>query len=312
MIDAIGGYFELELRKGTHYHKNAIRLNSGRNCFEYILRVRGYKRIYMPYYTCQVMFDTANEVGVEIAYYMINEQLEPIDLPVLQRGEAFLYTDYYGLKQACVRKLAAQYGNQLVVDNAQAFYAEPVAGIDTFYSPRKFFGVPDGGYLFTDARSEMEFPQAESMQRMSHLLKRLENGAEAGYADYHREEESLDHCPIERMSKITEAMLSSIYYDEAAKIRRRNYKLLHEYLSESNLIQLSMDEDAVPMVYPYMTRDSMLRKRLIENKVYIATYWPNVDNRSLHEMILKTNLLPLPIDQRYTNLDKLIEIIRNE
>ena len=51
-MEAIGGYFELELRKGKHYHENALRLNSARNAFEYILRVRNYKKIYIPYYTC--------------------------------------------------------------------------------------------------------------------------------------------------------------------------------------------------------------------------------------------------------------------
>ena len=38
MDTAIGGYFELELRNGAYYHKDAIRLNTARNCFEYILR----------------------------------------------------------------------------------------------------------------------------------------------------------------------------------------------------------------------------------------------------------------------------------
>lgn len=36
MDTAIGGYFEFELRKGAHYHKDALRLNAARNCFEYV------------------------------------------------------------------------------------------------------------------------------------------------------------------------------------------------------------------------------------------------------------------------------------
>lgn len=40
----IGGYFELELHKGGHYHPDALHLNTGRNCFEYILRAKGYKK----------------------------------------------------------------------------------------------------------------------------------------------------------------------------------------------------------------------------------------------------------------------------
>lgn len=298
-MEEIGGYFELELRKGEHYHKNAIRLNSGRNCFEYILRVRGYQKVYMPYYTCQVMFDTANKIGVEIIYYTVNEQLEPSKLPQLSSGEAFLYTNYYGLKQRYIEKLAKYYGTQLIVDNAQAFYAKPITGIDTFYSPRKFFGVPDGGYLYTNARLSDIIPQAESIDRMKHLFKRIEQGAEAGYADYQKEEETLDNRPIERMSKITEDLLCTIDYAKVAISRKTNYEWLSMRLMDVNLIHLPMEPDAVPMVYPYLTEDTELRNRFITNKVFVAKYWSSVADDSAMETMYKTNLLPLPIDQRY-------------
>lgn len=298
-MDAIGGYFELELRKGEHYHRDAIRLNSGSNCFEYILRARKYEKVYVPYYTCHVIFDVAQRLGLNIAYYHINELLEPVELPELKAHEAFLYTNYYGLKQPCVERLAEKYGKQLIVDNAQAFYAKPITGIDTFYSPRKFFGVPDGGYLYTDAIINEEFPQAESMQRMTHLLKRIEKCAEAGYADYQRDEETLDGSPIERMSKLTDALLKSIDYEKIAQERISNYKVLEEQLGKSNAIHLTMQQGDVPMVYPYLTEDATLKHWLIANKVFVATYWPNVDEKGELGAILKTNLLPLPIDQRY-------------
>lgn len=302
-MEAIGGYFELELRKGEHYHKDAIRLNSGSNCFEYILRARKYEKVYVPYYTCHVIFDVAQRLGVEIAYYHVNEQLEPVELLELEAHEAFLYTNYYGLKQSCIERLAEKFGKQLIVDNAQAFYAKPIAGIDTFYSPRKFFGVPDGGYLYTDAILNEEFPQAESMQRMTHLLIRIEKGAETGYADYQREEETLDGSPIERMSKLTDALLRSIDYEKIAQERISNYKVLEEQLGKTNAIHLTLPQGGVPMVYPYLTGDPTLKQRLIANRIFVATYWPNVDENEDLEATLKTNLLPLPIDQRYTQFN---------
>lgn len=42
---------------------------------------------------------------------------------------------------------AKEYKN-LIVDNVQAFYTKPIEGVDTIYTCRKFFGVPDGGYLY--------------------------------------------------------------------------------------------------------------------------------------------------------------------
>ena len=56
-MKTLGGYFELELRKGDHYHKTAIKLNTGRNAFEYLLRAKQYQKVYMPYFTCDVMLE---------------------------------------------------------------------------------------------------------------------------------------------------------------------------------------------------------------------------------------------------------------
>ena len=40
----IGGYFGLELLDNGEFHKNAIRLNTGRNALEYILQSNRYKK----------------------------------------------------------------------------------------------------------------------------------------------------------------------------------------------------------------------------------------------------------------------------
>lgn len=40
----IGGYFELELPLHPELHAEAIALNSGRFCFEYLLRCHKYKK----------------------------------------------------------------------------------------------------------------------------------------------------------------------------------------------------------------------------------------------------------------------------
>lgn len=315
MTDAIGGYFELELRKGEHYHKNALRLNTARNCFEYILRARKYTKVYIPYYTCEVMLEPLKKCNVDYVFYYINEQLEPIEETYqLQPTEAFLYTNYYGLKQRCVERLAEQYGKQLIVDNAQAFFAEPLEGIDTFYSARKFFGVADGAYLYTDAQLDMEFEQDQSYQRMSHLLMRADIGAEVGYGEFRKNDDLLIDNPIRLMSNLTEKILCSIDYESIKQQRRSNYMQLDEQLRNKNGIHLTMDEDAVPMVYPYLTDDATLRQRLIDNRIYVARYWPNVLNwcrpRDIEKTLAK-DMIPLPIDQRYGEEDmkKVIETI---
>ena len=298
----IGGYFSLELARGESYHPNAIALNTGRNGLEYILRCRSYRKVYIPYYTCEVVLEPFHKLGVAYEYYHIDERLEIEEKIILKSEEALLYTNYFGLKQRYVELLAKQYGNRLIVDNTQAFFAKPVEGIDTFYTCRKFFGVPDGAYLYTDAKVDFDIEQDVSYDRMSFLLKRLDLGAEAGYADFREQSERLVNQPIRQMSNLTRQMMLGIGYQVAAQRRRENYKYLHKHLSESNELEIPLADDAVPMVYPYLTSDKTLKQRLISEKIFVATYWPNVlawCNPEDWEYQFVEKTVFIPIDQRY-------------
>lgn len=302
-MDAIGGYFELELRHGEHYHKDAIRLNTARNCFEYVLIARKYRKVYIPYYTCEVMLQPLRRQHVKYAFYSIDWNLEPVETFNLKEGEAILYTNYFGLKQDCVERLAKVYGSRLIVDNAQAFYAPRIDGIDTFYSPRKFFGVPDGGYLYTDCRMEGKLPQDKSNERMQHLLVRIENGAEAGYKEFKKAEDSLDNQSIMCMSEISDRILRQIDYDYIKKIRRTNFQVLHDSLSDKNRLHfLTLLDNTVPMAYPYFSDNAGLRNALISKRIFVATYWPNIFEWCKPDSIeyrSAQGIIPMPIDQRY-------------
>lgn len=305
-MKSIGGYFELELPQGTEYHNQAIALNTGRNALEYILRVRGYKRVFLPYYSCEVLLEPFEKLGVETSFYHINQSLEPEQSVALKDSEAILYINYFGLKQDFVTTLAATYGKQLIVDNTQAFYAKPIEGIDTFYSCRKFFGVPDGAYLYCDARLDEELEQDHSWERMTHLLKRIDVSAEAAYADFREQSVKLKNNPIRTMSNLSHRIMASIDFSGVAERRRQNYQFLDKALSNKNGMSLPLATDTVPMVYPFLTADMQLRQRLIDSKVYIATYWPNVLDRcdeNSTEETLTQQLLPIPIDQRYGSED---------
>lgn len=316
MEQSIGGYFGLELNANQGYlHPNSLHLNSARNCLEYVLHVRNYKRVYIPFYTCQVILEPFLKTGIAYTFYHINECLEPITFPILNKDEAFLYTNYYGLKQECVERLAKHYRSQLIVDNSQALFAQPIQGNDTFYSPRKFVGVADGGYLYCENESIYNsLCQDQSWNRMSHLLKRLDVTPEFGFNDFHKNDDALIDQPMMRMSNLTEKILSSCDYEYIANSHRDNYDFLSSNLNGSNKITLTRAQDSVPMVYPYWTDDSSLRQRLINNHIYVAQYWPNVLDwcqESDLEYELAKNLIPIPIDQRYNEqeMKKIIEII---
>ncbi len=300
-MKAIGGYFELELNKNIEYHQNALRLNTGRNALEYILEASCYRKIYLPYFTCDVLLQPIKSLEIEFEFYNIDEQFEPdFDYSKIQSVECFLYTNYFGLKDSFVKQLSEKCKN-VIIDNAQSFYSKPIDNVDTFYSPRKFFGIPDGAYLYANKSVERDFHQDLSYERFEHLLKRIDQSAKEGYKNFSINDEKLNNLPILEMSNLTKRMLESIDYDSIAKRRIDNYLFLDEKLGKLNKLKIDFDQNQVPMVYPFWG-NSDLRKKLIENGIYCPTYWPNVKEwtkPNALEYKLTEELIYLPIDQRY-------------
>ena len=208
----IGGYFELELPKYPELHTNALALNSGRFCLEYILRCRHYSKVYVPYFTCESAIEPLVRLNIPYEFYHIDRQYHIVDNISLEADEALMYTNYWGLQDSYCMTLASRYGGQLILDYTQAFFSRPIRGVDTFYSCRKYFGVPDGGYLYTSVETQLELEQDESYTRMDSLVKRIDLSPEAGYGDFHKTGAAFHEMPMRRMSKFTKRMMQGIDY----------------------------------------------------------------------------------------------------
>lgn len=307
LFKEIGGYFELETdAKEGAFYPDAIALNSARNCLRYIIKAYGIKEIWIPYYTCNVVWQAARSENCKIKFYHIDENFLPTQ--GFEKDDFILYTNYFGVCAKNVEILSKKYPN-LIVDNAQAFYM-PKFGLASFYSPRKFFGVADGGYLFCDKKLCEDFNTNTSYQRFSHLLKRIDLSAREGYADFQINDESLDDEPIEFMSNLTHKLLASVDYKKAKEKRLKNFNILNNALKQTNELQLKLSKNDVPLAYPYLVQKDGLREKLIRNKIYVATYWSPLD-KEFYESTLQKYLLPLPIDQRYgdAEMKRILEVI---
>jgi len=316
MTEEIGGYFGLELPSGKEYHKDAIHLNSGRAALQYILQSKKYRKIYLPAYICDSVLTPIRAENVSYEYYPINTRFEPVFDKEIGVDEAFLYVNYFGLHDQNVNSVVAQYQN-VIIDNTQAFYSLPEPGIDTFYSARKFFGVADGAYLYTDTKLDMPLEVDVSYDRMGHLLIRHDLSANAGYALFRENDEKLDMAGLKGMSRLTQAILSSIDYERCKEIRRENYGFLHGHLEEMNQLELPDLGSQTPMVYPFWIKKGLpLKEQLIREKIYVATYWAEVKmrcNASSIEGSLVNELVPLPIDQHYTlaEMQRIVAVIKS-
>jgi hypothetical protein len=314
LFEEIGGYFELEGENGGGYHKDAIALNTGRNAFEYIVRINNCKKIYIPYFTCDVLLEPLIRLKVDYEFYSIDEELEIVKLDSLDQDIFLLYTNYFGLKSSYADSLIRS-RKKIIIDSCLSFFYEPVLKTEIFYSPRKYFGVPDGGYAISNTSQVVDIEKDHSLNRFSHLLTRVEYGAEKGYEDFKMNENRLSNMPILKMSDLSCRLLNGIEYKKVIKRRNENFNFLHARLGESNKFAW-IEENTVcgPMHYPYYSDQLDLREKLIRKKIFVPTYWPNVTQWSPEnsfEQKLKENLLPLPIDQRYSieDMSKIVDVI---
>ena len=302
-MSAIGGYFGLELNDRGEYHRDGIRLNTGRNALEFLLLTRKIKKIYIPYFTCDAVLEPIERNNIAWEFYHINEEFEALfDFDSLEKAAFFLYTNYFGLKDSYISKLE-KLTERLIIDNSLSFFSRPLPGVPTFYTARKFFGVPDGAYLFSEEDRELELDQDHSFMRCEHLLKRIDVSAEEGFTAYQSNEEALSDYPIRYMSALTQRILASLDYESIASARRENFLRVHQALKLSNKLNLELSEDSVPMFYPYWQEDPELRARLTAKRIYTPVLWPNVldwCSADTLEYSFAKEILYLPIDQRYS------------
>jgi hypothetical protein len=160
-------------------------------------------------------------------------------------------------------KTLAKSYKNLIIDNAHAFYM-PDFGIASFNSIRKFFDeVSDGAVLNCSAKTDNLF----------------------------------------KMSDLTKAKIGKIDVKLAKTKRLENFEFLNQNLAKFNQMQINLDIDDVPMVYPFLnSKTPKIKTELIKNNINIETYWGKFPQNTV-EGKLQKYLLPLPIAQNLNNKD---------
>jgi hypothetical protein len=307
--EAIGGYFQLELPPaGTEYHRDALRFQSSRAAFLALLRAGRPSAVWMPWYICESMCEPLVMAGIPIRRYELDERLR-VKSAELAGGEWLLYVNYFGLCDSNVSDVLDRFPRErVVIDNAQAFFAQPHDCLATLYSPRKFVGVPDGGYLVTNkAICAPEQVDHASLDRCAHLLKRIADDAESGYADYAAAEESLRLQEPKCMSALTQRILAGIDYADVRARRVENFAFLHEKLQRYNRFSFDPSPDAAPLCYPYRGAPAGLRDELRAQRIYTASYWAEVaatESAPDFERGLPGSTVFLPCDQRLSRAQR--------
>ena len=300
-MQEIGGYIELDTFRGEMLHEDGIKLNSGRNALDYLLKSNSIRVLHYPKFICNSNDRILRNNNVEIKAYSIGKDFCPV-ITNRSDDEWIYLVNYYG--QISVEYISS-FGKNVIVDNAQAYFEKPLDGIAAIYSCRKFFGVADGAILYLNKGyrklSELNhLEQDKSCKRMRHLLGRYENTASEFYQDYSENESSFCGIPLRKMSRLTENLLRAVDYNHVKERRTYNYIYLHNQFKQLNQLKLSVPQGA--FMYPlYIENGAEIRKELQKKGIYIPILWPDVLNKSKKELEydMAQNILPLPVDQRY-------------
>ena len=306
----IGGYFELDQFINKPYYENLVELNTGRNALLYLVKAKKISKIYLPYFLCNSVSDVLSKYKIDYEYYNVGKDFFPIFEEKLKEDEYLYIVNYYGqITDDVTRKFKKEYKN-IILDNTQSFFQKPIVGVDTIYSCRKYFGVPDGAYLSTDVVLNERLEEDQSSFRMKHILGRFEGKASDYYIEFKKNDETFKELPIKSMSKLTRNILGAIDYEKVIETRNRNFEYLHNRLRNKNILDIKLPYG--PFAYPfYMENGIGTRKKLAEKKIYIPTLWPNVLKENHEDSIeydYAANILPLPCDQRYgvEDMDKIV------
>jgi hypothetical protein len=308
-MSGVGGFFELETRHGAEgvWHRDALALTSGRSCLRAILDVVRPARVLVPFFICDAVLEPLRILKIPCEFYGVTQSLDP------PNGEwptdaAVLLVNYFDLKRPVIDALAPALGKRAIVDDTQAFFRRGHGNAFSFNSARKFFGVPDGAYVYGPGMNHARPSGQNDAAPAEHLSTRLEGDQERAYRQYQAAEAQVS-CEVLSPSRCSVSLLAAVAYSEARVSRRRNFMQVHERLGDRNTLPIdyTLDADAAPFCYPFLPARPSLHEPLWRRGIFVPRLWPEVVSRPgpvfAWERDLAARLLPLPVDHRYGSDD---------
>lgn len=295
----------------------------------YLKQEKGITRVLLPDYLCSSVVVPVKALGLEYAFYQIDESLE-----LEQENLSKLYGDntvvllinYYGLKNLdkqikTIRRIDES--AIIIEDDVQAYYEflKPLSDVDfKFTSLRKTFAIPDGGMVKTKHKMPVvDKPNTFGQYKAAAaLLKSMREGNfnDKIYLELFEKGESLIDEEIEcGMSRIAE----KLYYfinDEHVKVRRLNnaHYLLEELKKIGVNPILPLNEGYVPLFIPItLEKRDVVRKAMFQKEIFCPVHWPLEGFELQRGRIMAEKELSLIIDQRYgrKEMDEIIAVLKD-
>lgn len=302
------------------------------------------KIVLLPAYTCDTVITPFKELGWKCVYYPVDLQLRidvntTLDLYNHSQAALILVHPYYGKdlndEEIVLLETIHEKGCKIAVDLTQCIFSPQRLQCVDYYlgSYRKWYAIPDGGYLESKVGVEMFDSELEeneefvTLQRDAMYLRGLYfqtdneevksisrrlNKMAVEMTDY--------HISPHKMSAYSYGLLTKENARLNQERRFENYEFLLNKLKSVDGCEMFCDNMAeissAPLYFMIYVNDrSDLQRDLAEHHIYAPVIWPVVYHEVLINETIKyiyDYILAIPIDQRYDEHDMgtIVEVIK--
>lgn len=266
---------------------NIVKLNLGRNCIRYLIKLYGIKKLWVPYYCCESVWRAVRQENCRLKFYHIGNDFLPTEN--FQKDDFILYINYFGLCEDNCRYLAQKYKN-LIVDNTQGFYSDSY-GLASFNSLRKFFKVFNGAYLYAEEFLNANFEQ-DNLDYKPVLLH--EN-----YDDFVKNENLLDKQDLKYMNCTVENKIQTVNFENDKNQRLYLYNQYDRIFGKYNQINLKITGNNIPFCYPFSCANEEITEKLQKANLTLLRLWNDIPKHYPEYNILN-NVAAFPLnDESY-------------
>lgn len=278
----------------------------GRQALALILQQAKPQTLHLPYYICDSVAEAAHFTNTHIKWYPIHPDFSP-KLPDIGEKDMVLVVNYFGLLSGkTIQELARTYEARLILDLTHDWFGKPPEKVWAFSSTRKFFGVPDGTRLWIPKGKTLALNAPINQPEYRHLIERIQGNADEAYRIYASAEASIT-CELKQQSSLTTGILNGLDLNPIAQRRTENFRILANALQKYNQLKVPVTPDSIPFHYPFLPKKPIAHQSLHARRIYAPRLWAEVLTRITEgfqwEKHLAAHLLPLPVDQRYTEED---------
>lgn len=309
-------------------------LMSGRSAIDFVIKDINISNgiVYMPNYCCESMVEPFISNSYNIEYYDVDIINNKYIIDMNKECDIFFAMSYFGYNKANMDKYIKNFARKNIIvieDITHRLLCNNNYCKESTYlvaSLRKWFPIITGGIAICvgnkfniSTNSYSVNKELIKKRRLAMDLKRdYLNGLNVDkerflklYSDSNNMFKKYSSMKIDELSL---DILKKIDIDRVKNTRINNTEIIEKMLDNSNIKLLYKLEDGdCPLFVPVLldNRD-IIRKKLIDNNIYLPIHWPNFNNFNNDIYNLELSLV---CDQRYNNndiieyMDKLIDIV---